>query len=131
VFFDRGEEGLGEGFWTSLSRLLVVGSLQSDAGWAERIFGLVLVFFGLVLSLILVAVLLTAFQGLVERAREGNAPVRRKPDLVVLGWSVSSSGRCTVPGKMPGLRNPPGPLENSGCQEHRWRRAIATRSTTP
>jgi hypothetical protein len=77
----------GEGFWTSLSRMLDVGSLQSDAGWAERIFGLVLVFFGLVLSSIFIAVLLTAFQGLVERAREGSVPVRRKLDLVVLGWS--------------------------------------------
>jgi len=87
VLFDRGVDGIGAGFWTSLSRMLDVGSLQEDAGWAERSFGLVLVFCGLVLSSILVAVLLTTFQDLVERAREGSVLVRGRPDLVVLGWS--------------------------------------------
>lgn len=80
-------EGAGSSIWSALSRLLDVSSIQQDVPWDQRLASLGFVILGLACSALVIALVVTALQGSIDRVRNRSPPLRRTPDLVVLGWS--------------------------------------------
>jgi hypothetical protein len=83
---DQGDS-FSEGLWRALERLVDVSSLQDDESWAQRVSGLLLVLLGLIVFAILLAILITAFQTVVDRVRDGRTQLPRQCDVTLLGWS--------------------------------------------
>jgi hypothetical protein len=80
-------ESLESSIWRAFSRVLDVGSLQEDTSWDERFVDVGFVILGIVCIALVIALVLTALQRSIDRARNAPTPLRRTPDLVVLGWS--------------------------------------------
>lgn len=82
-----GDTGIVEQIWDSFVRLFDSGSHAEDLTTPDRIVGVALVLVGIVGSAVLLAIVVTAFQDVVERVRNGRSPLIRQPDTVILGWS--------------------------------------------
>lgn len=78
---------IGSGLWQSITRLFDTGSYDNDVGAGERIIGMILILIGLVGSSTLLAIVVTGFQDIVDRVRNGRSPLLKKSDTVILGWS--------------------------------------------
>jgi ion channel POLLUX/CASTOR len=83
----RGKTSFGHSLWDGVSRTLDVSSLQQDKSWPIRFVGLLLILLGVFGSALVTAVVVTTFQGVVQRVRDGRTDVRVVPRVVVLGWS--------------------------------------------
>ena len=80
-------EGVDDSIWSAFSRLVDIGSLQEDKTWDERLVSVGFVLMGIVCLSLVIALVVTALHSSIDRVRNGSAPLRRVPDLVVLGWS--------------------------------------------
>jgi len=83
-----GEElSLGEVIWMSLMRVLDVGTMDGDEGWAFRFAMLAITMGGIFLVSMLIGVLTTGIEGKIEELRKGRSFVVEENHTVILGWS--------------------------------------------
>jgi hypothetical protein len=73
--------------WSSFTEMLGGPGVRQEGAWPLRLISLAMVVVGIVFVSLVIALVVTALQGSLDRVRNGTPPLRHVPDLVILGWS--------------------------------------------